>query len=483
MIDLQQINNGGRVASLKEKKKKMSNSIARPGSGWEDELPSTKQQVINDADEKKLNARRANLKKQMNMAIERRIHKNKSKRGHGKRSRTKRPQTPSLRREISFPGLPMDDGRPPWRSMVTAHIKRPKSAAIVKSDRRKARNQSISKIGKDLPDSSVPPPLLLETPRTPRSALDHKRKIEKDKRMLKMKKKAEKLKASLPSYYHPIEQYHPEIKEYIPRRKSYTHEYVVMSETPGAGKYKQAQFGSGIRGGVISESKGKSSIEWVQYYAQQIPAPGQYYPVDPNLDPNCQPCVRIPAFVGKTYLERIILNAKTTPGPGAYSIKSPIKKGGVISKAKSKSDVDWAVYRASTIPGPQDYPAPPLPKQGGGRFSNAVVPTEVEVLMRRTEQLPGPSDYSVNKMDSLPKGGKLNQNQNDISWLDRIAMVASETPGSQDYKPLRFQAPGGGRFSTAKPKDHVEMLICKFVRMIFLIIINSSNVILTFCFI
>ena len=87
------------------------------------------------------------------------------------------------------------------------------------------------------------------------------------------------------------------------------------------------------------------------------------------------------------------------------------------------------------------------------------MPTDVEVLMRRTEQTPGPSDYVLNAFGSMIKGGKLNQNQNDKSWLDKIAMVASETPGSSDYKPLRFHGPGGGRFSTAKPKDHVETLI------------------------
>ena len=48
---------------------------------------------------------------------------------------------------------------------------------------------------------------------------------------------------------------------------------------------------------------------------------------------------------------------------------------------------------------------------------------------------------------------------NTKSWLDLIAMRASETPGPSDNKPLRLSLPGGGRFSTAKPKDDVEMLI------------------------
>ena len=79
--------------------------------------------------------------------------------------------------------------------------------------------------------------------------------------------------------------------------------------------------------------------------------------------------------------------------------------------------------------------------------------------MRRAEQIPGPSEYDV-PQNPLPKGGKLNQDTNGKTWLDKIAMVASETPGSSDYRPkcMTFQS-GGGRFSTAKPKNHVERLI------------------------
>jgi hypothetical protein len=40
-------------------------------------------------------------------------------------------------------------------------------------------------------------------------------------------------------------------------------------------------------------------------------------------------------------------------------IKDPIKKGGVISKAVSKTETDWLIYRASSIPGPK-YDLPPM---------------------------------------------------------------------------------------------------------------------------
>ena len=95
---------------------------------------------------------------------------------------------------------------------------------------------------------------------------------------------------------------------------THTHTHTQHTHTQGPGKYREEQFGSKIGGGVISTSKPKSTIEWVQYYAGQIPAPGQYKPVDPNLDPANQPSVRIPDFVGKTNLENIIYQAKQLPG-------------------------------------------------------------------------------------------------------------------------------------------------------------------------
>ena len=410
-MDLAKLNDGGSLASLKKKKSINPNTNQRPGSGWKEDVPSIQQQQVDSANQQKQAARRNNLQKQMNLAMQRRIqvqtYRQPIKGNSGKsknKQKKKRPQTPALRREISFPGLPMEDGRPPWRSMANTNLKRPQSASP--SKRRNTTRTPLPVKGEGEAEGDVPEVDQL-TPietRTPRSAAEHKRTVARESRMLHLKEKAELLKASLPSYYHPIESYHPEVKEYNPRRRTYDHEYMVMSTTPGPGRYQQAQFGSGIRGGVISESKGKSSIEWVQYYARQIPAPGQYYPVNPNEVSGVS--TRIPDFVGKTNLENIIYAAKQLPGPGQYEVIDPVQKGGVISKAKSKSDVDWMVYRASTIPGPQDYPAPPLSKRGGGRFSNAVVPSEVEVLMRRTEQIPGPSDYDLNSMDHLPKGGK-----------------------------------------------------------------------------
>jgi len=396
-MDLNKINNGGGVLTLKKTKKKHTSPQPnnRAGSGWRNEVPSAQQKQIDQQDEQKMNQRRRNLRKQMNMAIN---YREKVKRyvqpikggalmsrAQKKKQKRRRPQTPHLRREISFPGLSMDDGRPPWKSLTTSignttsramdqknTTRRPQSAAVLRGNRAEALqvHQTSSSSSNNTGNSNKDDPVQLlqqhihlnsihasptdprpeeekeqeddRLPRTPRSAIAHKRKLASERHHLRLKQKSHALKESLPSYYSPVKEYHPEVKEYNPRRRTYDHEYMVMSETPGPGTYGEQQFGSGIRGGVISESKGKSSIEWVQYYARQIPAPGQYNPSDPNEVSGVS--TRIPDFVGKTNLETIIYNAKQLPGPGQYHLKDPIMKGGVISKAKSKSDVDWAVY-------------------------------------------------------------------------------------------------------------------------------------------
>ena len=70
-------------------------------------------------------------------------------------------------------------------------------------------------------------------------------------------------------------------------------------------------------------------------------------------------------------------------------------QGGVISTSKRVTDVDREILRASHIPGPQDYPAPELPKTSGGVFSNANSKTELEWVIYRAKQTPGPGSHDI----------------------------------------------------------------------------------------
>ncbi len=536
------LDEGPALAALREKA--ASKEAARPGRGWEKEVPSARQQQALARSDKHTDKRRANLMKQMRLA---RAHKaavtqqqaqvnvkqartNRPSSSTGRRrprsggkdqaglalattdstsslpltnkmlvkqrgvqstrmfgsATGKRPASARIRRSISNPTLGTEDGRPPWRAAGEA-FKRVEADKRKLSESQKTLNRPLSVMDNDpatnnemltmaststvshekKDDADISPSEMMNAlmqsaggrttasssanTRNTTSSLTPEQKAHQ--RALRVAAHKAEQKAKLPSFYSPIEKYHPPKRDYERRTKRYAHELVVTSRTPGP-KYDIPD--KVLRGGVISTAKGKTTIEWIQYYASQIPAPGQYEPVDPMLA--ASPATIMPDYRGKTELEEIIYRAKQTPGPGLYDAHTPKLRGGVISKSRAKSDVDWAIYRASSIPGPQDYPAPPLPRKGGGCFSNAIVPSTLDVLMHTASQTPSPAEYNTNVL-TLPKGGKLNMDTNTKTWLDLIAMRASETPGPSDNKPLRQSLPGGGRFSTANPKDHVETLI------------------------
>ena len=210
----------------------------------------------------------------------------------------------------------------------------------------------------------------------------------------------------LPSYYKNPKKYSPEKKEYNPRRKKFEHDTVVFSDTPGPGTYEQSLgFGSNVGGGRFSTSKPKSTIEWIQYYAKQIPAPSDYG--SPKIPSASSISARFPSTRSKTELEKTILKASRLPGPGQYlgAGHMPLPKGGVMSSSKRKTDVDWTIYRASSIPGPQDYPAPELPRRGGGCISKYKSLTDVEMLVLEAKQKPGQLTMQMHIINQICQRG------------------------------------------------------------------------------
>ena len=271
--------------------------------------------------------------------------------------------------------------------------------------------------------------------------------------------KRNKTMAAIPKFDPKL--YTPEKKKFEPRRKKHEHDFVVFSETPGPGSYdlNSERFGANVGGGRFSNAVVKSSIEWIQYYAKQIPSPAEYG--SPSIPGGKSPSTRFPATISKSDLEWTIWRAKQTPGPGQYlgSGTLPLPKGGVMSSSVRKTDVDWAIYRASTQPGPMDYPAPELPRKGGGCISKYKSLTDVEKLILEAKQKPGPSDYADAYIHPiLPKGGRINGAKSK-TWLEWVEYQAKQTPGSCDYPAPRLKRAGGGRFSNAKPKTDVEWLM------------------------
>jgi hypothetical protein len=105
----------------------------------------------------------------------------------------------------------------------------------------------------------------------------------------------------------------------------------------------------------FTESRAKSSIEWVEYRSKQLPAPGDYSP------------------------------------------KRPSTSGGAFSNAKPKSDLDWTILRAKQTPAADAYNLSNGCFNGtsGGRFSTAYPKSYLELEEYRSKQLPSPAAYRV----------------------------------------------------------------------------------------
>ena len=88
------------------------------------------------------------------------------------------------------------------------------------------------------------------------------------------------------------------------------------------------------------------------------------------------------------------------PGPSSYNVKHPGDTigGGRFSTANALSDIDWTIMRSKTIPGPGQYPMPPLELSRGGRFSTAKPKGELDWVVYRSKSIPGPSQYGAPKL-------------------------------------------------------------------------------------
>ena len=105
----------------------------------------------------------------------------------------------------------------------------------------------------------------------------------------------------------------------------------------------------------FTESRAKSSIEWVEHRSKQLPAPGDYSP------------------------------------------KRPSTTGGAFSNANPKSDLEWTILRAKQTPAADAYNLSNGCFSGtsGGRFSTAYPKSYLELEEYRSKQLPSPAEYRV----------------------------------------------------------------------------------------
>jgi len=143
-----------------------------------------------------------------------------------------------------------------------------------------------------------------------------------------------------------------------------------------------------------------------------------------------------PRGVDVIRLERV---SASQPGPAAYdAFGLALPKGGTMSTACPKSQVEWEEYRAGQIPGPADYVEPEhLERISGGKFNQSCPKSDVEWKIYRASLIPGPQDYKPKHPRRLSKshitGGRFNVSEpkSDIEWAE---YRAKQIPGPADYR-------------------------------------------------
>ena len=97
-------------------------------------------------------------------------------------------------------------------------------------------------------------------------------------------------------------------------------------------------------------------------------------------------------------ISNVHANHISTMIPTAYCMPTTSPRYSVIrrfNRGKSKTDVEWQIYRAREIPGPLDYPAPKIPPAaGGGHMGSRAAKGPLEWRIYEHKDLPAPHGRS-----------------------------------------------------------------------------------------
>jgi len=189
---------------------------------------------------------------------------------------------------------------------------------------------------------------------------------------------------------------------------------------------------------------------------QPTPGPGEYNP---------QRILNMPAFKFGTKHEPP--RPKPEPGPGAYRpvMATSGQVAGnagcaIMGKSISKSALDWEIYRASKIPGPNDY-MPIRPNSCPTvKFARGNALSEFERHLINASKTPGPLDYKLPDPDRGMEVGISKANPK--GYLDWAIYRGKQLPGPQDYevdaKVVKQRAPTV-KMSQGEPKNDVDWSI------------------------
>eukprot|EP00943_MAST-04B_sp_MAST-4B-sp1_P005665 g5665.t1 len=239
-------------------------------------------------------------------------------------------------------------------------------------------------------------------------------------------------------------------------------------ELPAPDKYQNYVFQQRTMShGVISEARPKCELDWALIRSTKVPGPGYYGDINP-FGTDIPGNGKINDAKPKDYLEQAIFNNKHAPGPGKYPMKQFGRgiKGGKLSTAMPKTDVEWKMYFASQTPAPHDYNIPyNLGKNfQGGKFSLDKRPSPLKNKNIANE--PGPSDYqnshSLSYNNKNSNKGAIISTANPPSSVDLLVRRSRRIPAPHDYynKNQDFgQNIEGGKISKAKVPSEIAKQI------------------------
>lgn len=159
---------------------------------------------------------------------------------------------------------------------------------------------------------------------------------------------------------------------------------VERSITPGPGAYELPTT-LAQSGGTWGKFKPKTELDWIEYRAAQVPAPGDYH---------------------------------------SDKFSTLNKNGGSWSKYKPKSDVEWRMEKAAAEPGPGEYKVLLPASTTTATFGNFTPKSELDLVILRAKESPAPGQHQPNQVPKPRR--KLEQLAQTFAVSNKAVMFAAK---------------------------------------------------------
>jgi len=159
---------------------------------------------------------------------------------------------------------------------------------------------------------------------------------------------------------------------------------VERSITPGPGAYELKSTLTNS-GGTWGKFKPKTELDWIEYRAKQVPAPGDYH---------------------------------------SDKFSTLNKNGGSWSKYKPKTDVEWRMEKAAQEPGPGEYKVQLPSSTTTATFGNFTPKSELDFVILRAKESPAPGEHQPNQVPKPRR--KLEELAETFSVSNKAIMFAAK---------------------------------------------------------